>query len=353
MSNITFSVIDTQCEAADQSFFPPRIRMITKSTTRIATVLGFSEYQGFESSPPKKYRRLTWDGTSEQTLFDGATQIAGAKYDYFGSSEIDLQGNYINLYVKQLSEMCTAADSLCMGLSATDSNPVVASYNLLGWIGPTGNTMCPGTGIPYADQGDKAVARGQSAIYDSTPLSSGISFINLGQFNGFKKTFQIVSATQAQDISSGTQTDVNVVRVPVACNTILTVNHLVPPLGIFGILNWDHNYTATLDEEYTDADALANAKVIVGNGATAQNIPRTTGFVSTFTSVTYTLALTNLINGTSYIVSVDLWDSGTGLTTTVQYNVTATSSTQTITASIPNPAAGHTTTIRNPRIVFA
>ena len=102
MSDITFSVIDTACQAADQSFFPPRVLMTTKSTTQIATVLGFDEY--IPSTPPKRYKTLSWDGSSEHQLwFPGNTpgntgqsyQIAGARFDYSGSSTIDLQGNYL------------------------------------------------------------------------------------------------------------------------------------------------------------------------------------------------------------------------------------------------------------------
>ncbi len=106
-------------------------------------------------------------------------------------------------------------------------------------------------------------------------------------------------------------------------------------------------------DEYTDAEALANARVVVGNGTTAQNLPRTTGFVSTFTGVAFSLTCNTLVVGQDYLVSVDLWDSVAVVPVTRQYGFTANAVTHAINDTIPTPASGHSITVRNPRIVFS
>ena len=433
---LVFEVIDTVCESVDQTFFPPAITLTTKSTTQIATILGFPEYQGFISSPPKRYRKLTWTGSSEQTLFgpptpaytyvltdafgtnqfvnaggayefqgkaigDGglpfngqwtlfyndhfntlylgpnpfsgpvagvytkfqgdpaapatitvtgpftqaalpAVQIAGAKVEYQGSSEIDFTGDYSSVYKKNLSEMCTKADKLCMGINP---NSGAASYNILGWLGPTGATLCPPPGIPYAAVGDIGVKKGDAAIYDSGPLGSGVVFS--GGFVNFTNTFAIQSATTAQNVAMGSQANLLMLTNPIACSSA-AVGANIPCT-----LNWNHNYNAALDEEYTDADALTNAQVIQSNGAVAQNIPRTTGFVSVFTNVVYTLAASNLIPGTFYTVTVDLADVILGTVTTKTYSVLGNATgTATITDIIPTPLPNGQTQVRNATISF-
>src|SRR5579862_4424422 len=126
MSTLTFSVIDTLCEANDQSFFPPQVSLATQSTTTIATYLGFSEWI-HPSTPPKKYKKITWSGTSVETanvfvqddsgqpyVFPGPDQsytthtikgmpgasAGGAQYQWLGADEIDSRGNTISTHQK-------------------------------------------------------------------------------------------------------------------------------------------------------------------------------------------------------------------------------------------------------------
>jgi hypothetical protein len=358
MSTIVFSVIDTACEAADQSFFPPHVVMTTKSTTQIATVLGFSEYAGFESTPPKKFRTLTWEGSAEQTVFGGTTQVAGAKLEWSGSSEIDLHGNYVSTYTKTLSQMCAAVDDKCAGLSGTAvANVAVAGYKLRGWFGSAGHEKCTGTGLPYTTIGDVGIKTGQLAPIDNAAqqqLSSGMVFGTDGVFVAYGDNFTAVSAVSSEDVTTGQQDGLVVAADPLACGTLVLFgdyNH--PPLGFGVSLVWNNDYSATLTDEYTDADALAQAKVIIGNGATAQNLPRTTGFTSTFTGVVYTLTATNLIQDQAYMVTVDLADLTAGTHTTKQYPFTADSTLKHIFVdAIATPTAGHTVQVRNPQIQF-
>jgi len=124
-------------------------------------------------------------------------------------------------------------------------------------------------------------------------------------------------------------------------------------------INWTDasNYSALLEEEYTDADALANAEVHLGTGATASTVPRTTGYVSVFTSVVLTLSMSNLIDGKDYLVEVDMWDKGTSPVTSVhtpkQYGFTASGTTHQITDVVATPAPFHTITVQKPTITFS
>lgn len=362
---MSFVVIDTLCEAAGAAFFPPSLTMSTKSTTQIATVRGFPEYPGFVSTPPKRYHTLTWNGTSEHQLWylanspgnaGPAYQVAGALIIYGGASTIDSSGNYTSLYTKNLYEMCAASDGLH---NSFWSEPVIA-ISFLGWIGPTGHTKCPPPGTPYAFQDNVAVGKGDLAIMDSSLLwgSGPASTQTLYPVT----LFTPVSSTQAVCTDNGgnnsTPSNPSLFE-PVPFNTV------TPPLDgphegvswFFASPIWINNYSATLSNEYTDAEALANAKVIVGTGTVAQNSPRTFGFVSTFTSVVFTLAMTNLINGTNYAVSVDFLDTVNGVSivkTTKTYPITGDATgAASIVDIIPTPAAGHYIFLRNPQIHFA
>jgi hypothetical protein len=398
--------------------------MTTKSTTQIATVLGFSEYPDFASSPPKKYMTLTWQGTSEQQLFqpspppyllvdftttfqwlqDGAgwrgpgsseiafdsvfgvwrisfqgssgytrpaapggpagtyskdfggpdfpptvivtgpttpptTQIAGAKFDYSGSSAIDGSGNYTTLYEKNLSAMCTATKSLITCFLGG-----LQPYVFTGWLGPSGHQKCTPPGIPYDSVGNEAIGKGNSALLDSSAFwgSKAVGGGSLAKVSNFV----VNSATGGTCVDSGTDTMLALFE-PVPPGT--------PPGSAFSAnVVFAHDYSSVLSDEYTDAMALTNAQVITGNGTTAQNFPRTTGFVSTFTNVVFTLACTNLISGENYTVSLDFSDLAAGVTIPKTYSFTADNTlTKTIIDTVPTPLSGHSTTVRNPKIAFA
>lgn len=258
--------------------------MTTRSTTRIATVLGYPEY--IPSSPPKKYKTLTWSGYSEHAFWVNGigtgTQLCGARYDYSGVGQIDSSGNKISDYVKELTALCVTPD-------ITYPEFIDGGARMIGWCNPpdglagVGCSTCNGSML---DGGDWS----NDSIYDQSTLA---------HFTGStpSSSFSVVDATHG--LGSGTGT----LGVEIG-NPLIEV--LVPTCGrgfgnTIGQCTWDNNYTSELTDEYTDAEALANATVINSNGATAENMPRTTGFVSRYTSVVYTLNLSNLISGKSYI----------------------------------------------------
>lgn len=331
MGDITFDVIDLACQAADQSFFPPRVAVTTKSTTQIATVLGYSEY--IASTPPKKYHNLTWAGTSEQiaSTFSSNDRVGHAKYEYGGTGSIDSKGVQISSYSKNLFTPCPASNFVPL----IDSIPNFGVTSLTGYCWSGDPQSCPVCNDPPQFKADV-----------SANLTNDFPADLLGGFG-----FNVFTPTTATNTFSTTQLLAlknegigGVTNVPLS-----TVNGITAPWIEVTV---NHNYTATLDTEYTDAEALANAEVIISNGKTAENFPRTTGFVSRFTSVVYTLLLSNLILGSKYVVSV-LFVDQSFVKSTRTYNVTATATTATVIDVIPQPLPGNTTTLFSATVAFA
>lgn len=112
------------------------------------------------------------------------------------------------------------------------------------------------------------------------------------------------------------------------------------------------NVSAVLSDEYTDAIALANALRFMSNGLVAENRPRTTGFVSRFTSVIFDLQCANLLPGESYVATVELWTSA-GARALRSYTFAADATTHTVSDILPTPAAQQTIQVRNPTLRFA
>lgn len=364
MSVLSIAVIDTACQQSDNSFFPPSVVLSGVSTTTIGKMVGFNEYFGFVSNPPKKYRTLTWAGTSEQTLFNGAQQIAGAKYEYSGTTEVDSSGAVVSKYSKELSEMCTAADKMCIGLDdGGRPTPLVerAAYPIAGYIGITANPytgapiapLCPLPGIPYSTQGNVAVGAGDAAKYD-VGFGSGVVFSGPAGFTfvGFNPSWQVTDALTLVASGSGSQV-ITIVGIPRACGTLLGAQDLFPPNGsqMQATLNWNHDYGAILDDEFTEADALSVGATSVGAGTTAAYIRNGDTVLST--SVAWTLTFSNLVPNTAYNASYQLLGTSGVSVVNLSFSTGNGETTHTITGSIPAPASGQSTTIRNPTVAFA
>lgn len=355
MSTFQIGVIDLNCEQSDRSFFPPAIKLTTVSTTTIGHILGFPEYAGFESNPKKKYHTITWQGFSEQDVFTDATlatQIAGARFDWSGASTIDSKGHYLSTYSKNLSEMCNAADGLCVGIADQVGAGFNKSYPIMGWMGAP-NTIfgvvdgCSIPGIPFTPQGDKALRFDQPALYDSTPLSSGID-----PKGNYIKTFKITSSITASDVSSGSQEILTAGAlapsnkvIPFPCSDTIQG---ISPISV--ILTWNSNYSSLLYDEYTESEALANGLTFVSNGSTAGYIRQ--GFQISKTGVDWTIVCSNLIVGQSYVATYQTVDQSFNTTTnTVAFIATDTKFT--ITGSLPTQSIGNTLSILNPKVSFA
>lgn len=329
MASITFKVIDTDCEAKDRSFFVPRVALVTRSITRIATVLGYPEY--IPSTPPKRYKTLTWSGTSEQTAITTSTgdKVGDAKYIYSGAGQIDSAGNVISNYAKNFYTPCPASNFT----PAIVISPVVPS--LQGYCWHLDPASCPVCSDPPDFKQDVA----SNSISDEPfgLIGVGTGFHTITPTSLTNVGIQSIVAALADSGPNGTS------NVP--HDTFNSIN------AAWVQITANHNYSATLSDEYTDAEALAHAVVVNSNGATAENLPRTTGLISRYTSVTFDLNFSNLVIGEAYLATVNLWDSN-GAQTTRGYGFTASKTTHTIHDSVPTPASGHTITVRIPTVAF-
>jgi hypothetical protein len=322
---IEFEVLDTDCTEADQRFFVPKVSMSTSAVTTVATVRGFPAY--IASTPPKRYKRLEFSGTSAQFAYTWATsEICGrAKYEWSGASLIDSAGTLLSRYAKRFYAACPSA-------TQWPRNTLLPRIieSLKGYCWPTDPNSCPTCADPPVYVRDTS---GNNIWDDARDLYDG--------------KLQVVSATQAQRVGAGGGPILlrDVVGVPYA-----NVNGIDGP---WALVEATHNFTATLSDEYTDAEALANAYVYATNGSTAENKPRTTGLVSTFTDVGFRLTCTQLLPGSQYTARVILYNTTTNVSTPVTYTFTAAGTTHTITGTIPTPAAGQAVQVKSPSISYA
>lgn len=327
---ITFMLIDTACEAAVQSVFPPRVRISSRSTTTIATILGYPEY--LPSLPPKKYKSLAWSGTAQQSAVavNGQQQVSNAKYEYSGASTIDSSGHQVTLYSKNLSTPCPTTDFQ----PTINSVPNFGLSSLLGFCWPTEPRTCPTCEDPPIFKAD--VAKNMVSDFPS-------DMIGASSFNEFTPTSVSNNQGLSELVALQTGGPDGVTNVP-----ITTINGITAPwIRVTGA----YNYTSTLSDEYTDAEALANAFVLKSNGRTAENKPRTTGFVSRTTNVVFTLSADNLVVGSRYVITARFADQNFHITTK-QYGISPTATTAALTDVVPTPSVGGTQTLVSATIAF-
>jgi hypothetical protein len=361
---ITFRVIDLGCEVANKPFFKPKIALVATSQTKIATVLGYDEF--IPSSPPKRYHTATWAGHSEQQLWVGGdsspytpptpTQIGGARYDYSGFDHIDTNGMVDSAHVKNYSVECNGdAGMIYSDIIGNDIFGEYFAYTFRGYYGLAGGSapnflghptvLCGSPSLPYAFIADVAVAgtRDKSDLWGSSHVTGSV---NLGISN-----YAPASSTVSQSVESGTNNNLVERYLPIKGLSGFAI--FPPDYWIGGTIIYDNNYSCTLSDEYTDAEAMANAATYNGNSKTAENFLRTTGFITRVTTVNFVLACTGLVVGASYIASVTFGDLTDGTSVVQDYPFTATSDSKTITDSVPTPPSGHSTVVRTPTIVFA
>lgn len=370
--SITFSVIDLNCEALDRSFFVPNIVLKCKSTTTIATLLGYSEF--LPSTPPKKYKKVVFNGTSSRVGFTGENpprQCGGAKYVYSGTGEIDSKGNQLTNYAKDFFAQCAKQywplEPLQNNPDAINTGGSIPRFVSFCW--PTDPNSCstcdpdPNNWPFVANQSTNNPSVDLAAFIHNvnSPVITSTSFSVNDVFHAFTSidvnvpfTFTSSGSTYTVTVGSHSYPAESVFTIPPTLN--FPAELISGIIGEYIIFTDTNNYSAVLSNEYTDAEALANAKVITGTGATAQNFPRGNTFVSRTTSVVFDLVCGNLISGSDYLVTIDLWDQDINSTsnthTTKSYGFTANSTSHTIVDIIPTPAAGHVITVQNPKIAF-
>lgn len=378
--SIVFEVIDLSCQSLDDSFFTPNIKLSTKATTHYATLYGYSEF-GTPSTPPKKYRKITVSGFSKRVGFTAEQvprQCAGGKYIWSGVGEVDMKGNVISTYRKDFFAECPKQfwpeEGILSLPGEVQTSPILAKFVAFCWSGMA--ESCPSCNhdeSTWAFLGNQAI---NSPVIDfsgfyalagdvvTTPTSTSINVVH-------NEITNILTGQPYDWVLFGTSLDnypINVGSRTYDGRALVTnpPNLVFPAVGAsddgvnFHIAQYivftdTSNHSMVLSEEYTDADALANATVVTSTGATAQNLPRTTGFTSVTTGVVYTLTCGNLMKDRNYLVTVDLWEQGPSVNThtTKSYPFTADDTTHTIIDAIPTPVAGHTITVSKPAVNFA
>lgn len=292
----TIEVIDTECETPDKTFFVPFVVLSGASSTTIAKIIGFAQFG--DSVPPKAYRTLTWAGSVMR-----AQPLPGKIFrtyfmNYCGATSIDLNGNQVSARTEQ------------------------------GYF-ETGNT-----GGPITLNGPCFFGN----VVGNAILSA--------QFNVLPQAFLNGPTVADRDSVYGFAGEAG---YTVVLSQDQAEKHATLTIG-GGITQVDR--IVTLTDEYTDADALAVASMLFGTGLVAESLPRTTGYISTWTTVQFSLACNNLMPGQPYVVSVELLHSD-GSVTTVNYPFTAVTTDNTITDTIPTPADGTWIAAQNATINLA
>lgn len=377
--SIVFEVIDVSCEASNASFFVPQIQLVGKSTSTFATLFGYSEF-GIPSLPPKKYRTITWNGSSVRTGFTAEKvprQCAGAKYVFSGQGKYDLLGNLTQSYSKKFYAQCGKQYWPPEPLQTNDfANRTGSSFSevFVGFCWPDVPQSCATcdpnpanwlfineqvTNVPFVDvaafigaPGDAVITKTSftiNAVFNGLVMVETQPFQTLAISGNISDRYNVTVGTQ---VLTATTMLTDPASLTFPAEAIMdSTNTFVS--GQYIVFSDNNNYSAVLSDEYTDLDALSNAKIVTGAGTTAQNLPRTTGFTSVTTKVDYDLNCSNLMVGKDYLVTVDLWDQTANTHTTKSYGFTASATTHKISDTIATPAAGHSVTVKSPTIAFA
>lgn len=368
--SITFQVIDTTCEAADASFFIPQIQLSCASTTKFATVRGYSEF-GTPSSPPKKYKTVTFNGFSERVAFTAEPtprQCGGAKYIYSGVGQVDSLGNVTSKWSKNFYAQCSKQ---FWPLEPLQTLPVAiltdGSNRFIGYCWTADSNSCPTcdpidghwpllsnqyTGVPIADL--TGFMRNLSdAVITPTSWSLNDVFYGLTSINE-SGAWSVLATDMSYTVTVGPNSYPAQTVFTSPATLVFPVVSIGGIAGEYIVFTDTNNYSAVLSNEYTDAEALANATVVTGTGCTAANLPRTTGFTSIFTDVAFSLKFTNLQNGKNYEATVQLLEQKPGNiyinVSTRTYDFTATGPTHQIDDTLPTPDPGKTITVRQPKV---
>lgn len=340
---LIFNVVDTACELADQSFFPPKISLATTATITTKSKKGYPVFSGTSKT---LYKKATWSGEVRQGATgvhgpQGVIQVAGAKFVFSGASEIDASGQFISVNRMDVFVPCNRPPfpPVAEGVHAVIALQAPGTYwqesrihHALGWCVSFDQTSC--------------------GLCDFVNDASWPSMGNFASKNQYDKPVDVLL-----DPAGVTKTPTSYTYSGSVSNASFRTLYIIDPI----VFSSAGSYSVVLSDEYTDADAEASKQVVTGTAPTAENLP---DYLTTFgvnflnwvfsrtTDVAFALNCTNLLDDHQYFVSYELWDSdGTKTTHSVQFTSTGTS--HTVNGTIPAPAPGHTITIKNPVITFA
>lgn len=258
------------CTRQDGSKYPqpcacPSAQLITKSSSKTATLCGFSEFIGFESSPVKKYRKLTYSHNEAETRWNC--------YEATDQYLVDYSITNIYTATREYDQSdCSVSDNepgfVVVGQSFSffqdfDDDLVIKECS-------------PGLIIqsrPYVQIGSSNITRDQGV-------------------NEPDANYTLISAVSAQYNTSFSEVlPVDGVGDCTFCDGKKTVDR-------------QRNRTADLSIEDTEDDALARATPAIAESMSSIYQLRTTGFSFTVRTVDYCLLCTGLVVGKSYNGSI-------------------------------------------------
>ena len=372
--SFTVKVTDLSCEESNP-LSTPQISLVTSSVTTVATLYGYSEF--IASSPPKKYKKATWSGSSKRVAFTAEKsprQCAGAKYEFSGVGEYDSLGNQISSYTKNFYAECAKQFWPVEGPQelpgAINTSVIAAEVVGFCWSDmPDSCGSCDHTEANWTFLGNKAInspvvdfqgfyALAADVVTTATSASVNVVHTNITSILTDQPYSWVLFGTDADNYAVNVGATVYDGRVVITTPPTLifpAVGLSVPGEEAFHVAHYviytdTSNQSVVLSDEYTDAEALANATITHGTSRIAQNFPRTTGFTSLWTTVNYDLDCINLIVGASYKATINLLDSD-GTESHIDYVFTAAASTHTINNNL-DPAVGHSLQIKSIAIQF-
>lgn len=353
---IQFQVIDTQCEAVNQSYFTPLVNVTSNSTTILRTKMGFPGYTG---DSDVLYKVATYSGSMTQIAYprfnDAATdaiQCAGATYTYSGSDSIDIYGNITSRHTKILSEMCSNSRPTVLRVAGIDGSTVFFTaypqiQSLLGYCWDDDPASCA-TCDPDSET--------WSTVGNYAQFGNNDQPMNMyREDSNFSYTYSTLDYTGAGFPPVALVLSPAPTGFPVNSGGGVLASDFQAYVNVISTGTWN----ITLSSEYTDAEAVAAQVSYTSNGRTSENQPNYRSYASSalqfrqgrFTSANFTINCSNLVDGESYTVTYQFWRND-GVISNQTVVFTASGTTHVLTGSLPTPPTGRTITLKNVRIGY-
>jgi hypothetical protein len=216
----------------------PSVEVECASESKTATLCGIVEAPGFESTPPKKYRKLT------------ASMSGTATIEYEAPSSCEGDANFQRVAQSGTTDLIY------------NVNTCVTSIDPVGW------SADPSLGVHWLDYDYKC-----SGLCDPPSPPACLDSVTAGRVGNELNWFG--------DSISATVRTVDVILSSSSPSEITTT-------------------TKTLSEEDTEADAFARVTATTGTSCSSLYQLRTTSFRFTQRTVTYTATASNLVIGVQY-----------------------------------------------------
>jgi len=331
-SSVEFEVVDTSCDEANPRIFIPRASLSTVALTRIATVIGYDDFGG--TIPPKKYKRVDYSGAAFQGILDSATDtLRYSEHDEFsGFSEIDINGTVLSSHQKNVQGRIgdTSQAWYSRGDKATNSSGDATGFLRDAQFSSSPDIFHRDVVSPEGELDSVPPPLIADPVYPAgSPLIGKIPINSLEEI-----------ATQFSFPPEAFAIYPTIPRI--------VINTYLAPWINFSVI---FDYHVVVSNEYTDAEALSVAQTLFNSSNIARNEPRTFGYTSRFTTVGYSVYLTNLVVGQVYNVIVPFHLSNGANLQTVHTFIAA-FTTHSISGIAPTPPPYITLEVRPPTVVF-